>query len=407
MTTEATTAAAPSVGPWPAILAGLIASLVGYGSSFVIVLQGLVGVGATPGEAASGLLAVGTAMGLCAVVLALRYRMPIAVAWSTPGAALLAATGPVTGGFPAAVGAFLVTGALVVIAGLWKPLGRAVLAIPAPIANAMLAGVLLEFCLAPFKAISEVPALALPVVIVWAVTLRFARLYAAPAAVAAAVIMFVLSLSGIVPGIGAVGGAGTSGADLWPHPVWITSVFSWQAMVSIALPLFLVTMASQNIPGFTVLRSNGYEPPTTPLLVGTGIASVLSAPFGGHAVNLAAITAAICAGPDAHPDTSRRYIAAVSSGIAYVIMGVLAPIAVGFISASPPVLIEAVAGLALLGAFGSATLNFLNAPAERDAALVTFVATASGLSFFGIGAAFWGLVAGGAILALGRLGKKP
>jgi len=227
-------------------------------------------------------------------------------------------------------------------------LGRAVLAIPAPIANAMLAGVLLEFCLAPFKAISEVPALALPVVIVWAVTLRFARLYAAPAAVAAAVIMFILSLSGIVPGVGAVAGAGASGTDFWPHPVWITPVFSWQAMVSIALPLFLVTMASQNIPGFTVLRSNGYEPPTTPLLVGTGIASVLSAPFGGHAVNLAAITAAICAGPDAHPDTSRRYIAAVSSGIAYVIMGVLAPIAVGFISASPPVLIEAVAGLALL-----------------------------------------------------------
>lgn len=407
MTTEATTQATPSVGPWPAILAGLIASLVGYGSSFVIVLQGLVGVGATPREAASGLLAVGTAMGLCAVVLALRFRMPIAVAWSTPGAALLAATGPVAGGFPAAVGAFLVAGALVVIAGLWKPLGRAVLAIPAPIANAMLAGVLLEFCLAPFKAIAEVPALALPVVIVWAVTLRFARLYAAPAAVAAAVIMFVLSLAGIVPGVGAVAGSGASGPDLWPHLDWIMPVFTGPAIVSIALPLFLVTMASQNIPGFAVLRSNGYEPPTTPLLVGTGIASVASAPFGGHAVNLAAITAAICAGPDAHPDPARRYIAAVSSGIAYVVMGVLAPIAVGFISASPPVLIEAVAGLALLGAFGSATLNFLNAPKDRDAALVTFVATASGLSFFGIGAAFWGLVAGGAVLALGRLGKKP
>jgi benzoate membrane transport protein len=407
MTTDATTANPTTirVGPWPAILAGLIASLVGYGSSFVIVLQGLVGVGATPGEAASGLLAVGTAMGLCAIVFALRYRMPIAIAWSTPGAALLAATGPVAGGFPAAVGAFLVAGALVVIAGLWKPLGRAVLAIPAPIANAMLAGVLLEFCLAPFKAIAEVPALALPVVVVWAVTLRFARLYAAPAAVAAAVIMFVLSLDGIVPGAGTVAGGGTS-AGLWPHLDWIMPVFTGPAIVSIALPLFLVTMASQNIPGFAVLRSNGYEPPTTPLLVGTGIASIASAPFGGHAVNLAAITAAICAGPDAHPDPARRYIAAVSSGLAYVVMGVLAPIAVGFISASPPVLIEAVAGLALLGAFGSASLGFLNAPKERDAALVTFVATASGLSFFGIGAAFWGLVAGGAMLALGRLGRR-
>jgi benzoate membrane transport protein len=285
-------------------------------------------------------------------------------------------------------------------------LGRAVLAIPAPIANAMLAGVLLEFCLAPFKAIAEVPALALPVIVVWAVTIRFARLYAAPAAVAAAVIMFALSIEGIVPGAGSVTGGGAS-AGLWPHLDWIMPVFTGPAIVSIALPLFLVTMASQNIPGFAVLRSNGYEPPTTPLLVGTGIASIASAPFGGHAVNLAAITAAICAGPDAHPDPARRYIAAVSSGIAYVVMGVLAPIAVGFISASPPVLIEAVAGLALLGAFGSASLGFLNAPKERDAALVTFVATASGLSFFGIGAAFWGLVAGGAMLALGRLGKKP
>jgi benzoate membrane transport protein len=406
MTTEATATTINRVGPWPAILAGLIASLVGYGSSFVIVLQGLVGVGATPGEAASGLLAVGTAMGLCAIVFALRYRMPIAIAWSTPGAALLAATGPVAGGFPAAVGAFLIVGLLVVVAGLWKPLGRAVLAIPAPIANAMLAGVLLEFCLAPFKAIAEVPALALPVIVVWAVVARFARLYAAPAAVATAIVMFALSLSGIVPGAGTAATPSAPSADLWPHLVWITPVFSWPALVSIALPLFLVTMASQNIPGFAVLRSNGYEPPTTPLLVGTGIASVASAPFGGHAVNLAAITAAICAGPDAHPDPARRYIAAVSSGVAYVAMGVLAPFAVGFISASPPILIEAVAGLALLGAFGSACLGFLNAPQERDAALVTFVATASGLSFFGIGAAFWGLVAGGAILALGRFGRR-
>jgi benzoate membrane transport protein len=393
MTAEAATTEAtlPRVGPWPAILAGLIASLVGYGSSFVIVLQGLVGVGASPGEAASGLLAVGTAMGLAAIVFALRYRMPIAIAWSTPGAALLAATGPVAGGFPAAVGAFLVAGALVVLAGWWKPLGRAVLAIPAPIANAMLAGVLLEFCLAPFKAIAEVPALALPV----------------PAAVAAAVIMFVLSLSGLVPGAGGTAAAATASAGLWPHLDWIMPVFTGPAIVSIALPLFLVTMASQNIPGFAVLRSNGYEPPPTPLLVGTGIASIAAAPFGGHAVNLAAITAAICAGRDAHPDPSRRYIAAVSSGIAYVVMGVLAPVAVGFISASPPILIEAVAGLALLGAFGSASLGFLNAAKERDAALVTFVATASGLSFFGIGAAFWGLVAGGAMLALGRIGKQP
>jgi len=390
---------ARAVGPWPPILAGLLASVVGYGSSFAIVLQGLIGVGATPGQAESGLLALGTMMGLAAVVFGLRYRMPIAIAWSTPGAALLAATGVVAGGFAAAVGAFLIAGALVVLAGLWKPLGRAVLAIPAPLANAMLAGVLLSFCIAPVKAVAEVPMMALPVVIGWVVVTRVARLYAAPAAVVIAALMYGLAAFGLLPGSET---ASLQAGWVWPSLEWVTPVFSWSATVSIALPLFLVTMASQNIPGFAVLRANGYEPPSSPLLVGTGVSTLIAAPFGGHAVNLAAITAAICAGPDAHPDPNRRYIAAVTSGAAYVAMGILAPFAAGFITASPPILIEAVAGLALLGAFGSSSLAFLNAPKERDAALVTFVTTASGFSVFGIGAAFWGLVAGGAVLALHR-----
>jgi benzoate membrane transport protein len=398
---------AKAVGPWPPILAGLLASVVGYGSSFAIVLQGLIGVGATPGQAESGLLAVGTMMGLAAIVFGLRYRMPIAVAWSTPGAALLATTGVIEGGFAAAVGAFIMAGALVVIAGLWKPLGRAVLAIPAPLANAMLAGVLLSFCIAPVKAVAEVPMMALPVVIGWVVVTRFARLYAAPAAVVIAALMYALAAFGVLPGSASSAVAPLTSGWQWPTLEWVMPVFSVSAMVSIALPLFLVTMASQNIPGFAVLRANGYEPPSAPLLVGTGISTLIAAPFGGHAVNLAAITAAICAGPDAHPDPQRRYIAAVTSGAAYVAMGILAPFAAGFITASPPILIEAVAGLALLGAFGSSSLAFLSAPKERDAALVTFVTTASGFSVFGIGAAFWGLVAGGAVLALHRLGSQP
>ncbi|MDQ7246328.1 benzoate/H(+) symporter BenE family transporter [Dongia sedimenti] len=394
---------AKAVGPWPPVLAGLLAAVVGYGSSFAIVLQGLIGVGATPAQAESGLLALGTMMGLAAVVFGLRYRMPVAIAWSTPGAALLAATGVIEGGFAAAVGAFIVAGALVVLAGLWKPLGRAVLAIPAPLANAMLAGVLLSFCIAPVKAVAEVPMMALPVVIGWVVVTRFARLYAAPAAVVIAALMYALAAYGMLPGSAT---ATFQGGWQWPILEWVTPAFSWSAMVSIALPLFLVTMASQNIPGFAVLRANGYEPPSAPLLVGTGISTLIAAPFGGHAVNLAAITAAICAGPDAHPDPKRRYIAAVTSGAAYVAMGILAPFAAGFITASPPILIEAVAGLALLGAFGSSSLAFLNAPRERNAALVTFVTTASGFSVFGIGAAFWGLVAGGIVLALHRLGRQ-
>jgi benzoate membrane transport protein len=341
-------------------------------------------------------------MGLAGIAFALRYRMPIAVAWSTPGAALLAATGPDPAGFPAAVGAFLIAGALVVLAGLWRPFGRAVLAIPAPLANAMLAGVLLGFCLSPFKAVAEVPVLALPVILAWVVVGRFARLYAAPAAVAVAIAMLGLNWLGLLPAGAATGLGVASAPTLLPHLEWVTPAFSWSATVSIALPLFLVTMASQNIPGFAVLRANGYEPPSSPLLVGTGIGSLIAAPFGGHAVNLAAITAALCAGPDAHPQPEKRYVAAVACGCAYVAMGVLAPFAAGFISASPPILIEAVAGLALLGAFGSSTAAFLAAPTERDAALVTFAVTASGLSYFGIGSAFWGLIAGGAIHLLHR-----
>jgi benzoate membrane transport protein len=397
---------AKAVGPWPPILAGVLAALVGSGSSFAIVMQGLIGVGATPAQAESGLLALGTMMGLAAIVFGLRYRMPIAIAWSTPGAALLAATGVIEGGFAAAVGAFIVAGALVVVAGVWKPLGRAVLAIPAPLANAMLAGVLLSFCIAPVKAVAEVPMMALPVVIGWVVVTRFARLYAAPAAVVIAVLMYALAAFGALPGSATEAVAPFAGGWRWPHLEWVTPVFSWSAMVSIALPLFLVTMASQNIPGFAVLRANGYEPPSAPLLVGTGISTLIAAPFGGHAINLAAITAAICAGPDAHPDPKRRYIASVTSGAVYVALGILVPFAAAFITASPPILIEAVAGLALLGAFGSSSLAFLNAPKERDAALVTFITTASGFSVFGIGAAFWGLVAGGAVLALHRFGRQ-
>src|SRR3954471_2165699 len=192
-----------AVGSWPPILAGILAAVVGSGSSFAIVLQGLIGVGATPAQAESGLLALGTMMGLAAVVFGLRTRMPIAVAWSTPGAALLAATGVIEGGFAAAVGAFLVAGVLVVVAGWWKPLGRAVLAIPAPLANAMLAGVLLSFCVAPVKAVAEVPMMALPVVVGWVVVTRFARLYAAPVAVLIAALMYALAALGVLPGTAA------------------------------------------------------------------------------------------------------------------------------------------------------------------------------------------------------------
>ncbi|BBK42206.1 benzoate transporter [Allostella vacuolata] len=375
-----------------AAIAGLLVAFVGFASSFAVVLQGLIAVGASRAEAASGLMALSIAMGLCAIVLSLQRRQPISIAWSTPGAALLAASGVPEGGFAAAVGAFLFCGVLLVAAGLWKPLGRWVAAIPASIANAMLAGVLLGLCLAPARAVAALPLQGLAIIIVWAVVARLKRIYAVPAAVVVAVAIIALTADG--PSV--------PWAALWPQPVLVWPEFAPATMVGIGLPLFIVTMASQNIPGMAVLQVNGYRPEPGPLFRMTGIFSLLGAPFGGHAVNLAAITAAMCAGVDAHPDRARRYWAAVVAGAGYVVLGLLAGAATAFVAAAPPVLIEAVAGLALLGAFAAALLGAMAELRDREAAAITFLVTASGIGFFGIGGAFWGLLAGGAMLALSR-----
>jgi len=375
-----------------AIGAGIVAALVGFGSSFPVVVQGLTAVGATDREAASGLMALSILMGLAAIILSFRSRTPVSIAWSTPGAALLIATGVADGGFPAAVGAFLLTGVLIVVAGVVRPFRDLVSSIPSTLANAMLAGIILKLCLAPVEAVGVIPQYALPVIAVWLVLLRFARLYAVPVAVAVAAVMIVLSTE--LP----VGSA----AELLPDPVLIAPAFTWGATVSIAIPLFIVTMASQNIPGIAVLQAYGYTPRVRETFVVTGAATAFGAPFGGQAINYAAITAAICAGPDADPNPDRRWVAAFTAGILYVLLGFAATFATVLIGASPPLLIQAVAGLALLGALGNALLGAMREAADRDAAIVTFVVAASGLSFFGIGAAFWGLVAGGAAMLLSR-----
>ena len=372
-----------------AVSAGLLAGFVGFASSFAVVLQGLTAVGASPAQAASGLMAVSIAMGLAGIVLSLRLRLPVSVAWSTPGAALLAATAAPAGGFAEAVGAFIFCGVLLTAAGLWKPLGRAVAAIPAPLANAMLAGILFTLCLAPVRAVAEQPVAGLAIVLAWAVVARINRLLAVPAAVAVAVGVIAASAPAPVTG--------------WlPDPVLVVPGFSVAALTGMALPLFIVTMASQNIPGLAVLSANGYRPEAGPLFATTGAFSVLAAPFGSHAVNLAAITAALCAGEGAGPDPARRWVAAVVAGCVYVVFGLLAGAVTVFVAAAPPVLIQAVAGLALLGPFGGAMLGAVHAPQGREAALVCFVVTASGVAFLGIGGAFWGLLAGGAMMMLAR-----
>ena len=374
------------------ILAGLLAALVGYASTFALVLAGFTAVGASPAEAASGLLSLCLALALLNVVAAWRTRTPLSFAWSTPGAAFLLSLGSLEGGFAVATGGFLMAAALVVLAGLWKPFARAVSAIPASIANAMLAGILLTLCLAPLRAIEAEPALALPIVLAWVLGVVFVRRYAVPLAVLVTIV--VLALTTKLPP-GALDGGLPMLVPVWP-------AFTLDGLLRVALPLFVITMASQNLPGIAVMKANGYDVAPGPQFLATGILSGIAALFGGHAVNLAAITAAITAGPEAHPDPARRWPAPVTAGLAYLALGLVAGLAAAFISASPPILIQAVAGLALLTSLSGALANALASDNERLPAILTFVTAASGITIIGIGAAFWSLVAGIVLLLLLR-----
>ncbi|KZL19895.1 Inner membrane protein YdcO [Pseudovibrio axinellae] len=364
--------------------AGILSAFVGFASSFAIVLHGLSAVGATPEQATSGLMALAIAMGLCSILFSLWKRMPITVAWSTPSAALLATSGIPEQGFSAAVGAFIFASVLVVITGLWRPLGRFVELIPVTLAQAMLAGVILPLCLIPFEAVTQLPALALPIVLTWFVIGQISRLFAVPAALLCffVVLYFQADLSEL-----------TSLAAV-QAPVFVMPVFSLSALIGIGIPIYIVTMASQNIPGISILRSFGYQPTPGPLFSWTGIASTLSAVFGGHGVCLAAITAAICANEDAHKEPSKRYWAAVVAGIVCVIFGVFAAGLVGLVELAPRILIGSVAGLALIATLTTSVQGMLKEEKGREPAILTFLITASGLSFFGIGAAFWGLLVG-------------
>ncbi|MDK3017376.1 benzoate/H(+) symporter BenE family transporter [Pseudodonghicola flavimaris] len=371
------------------LTSGLLSAFVGFSSSFAVIVQGLTAVGASPAEAASGLMMAAVAMGLAGIILSLRYRMPLSVAWTTPGAAFLATLHAPEGGFAVTVGAFMLAAALTILAGLWRPLGRLAEAIPTPLANAMLAGILVPLCLAPFRAMGVMPEIALPIFLAWAVMARISRLLAIPAAILVAT---VLVLRGLEPGAFALG-------QFWSPPVFVMPQLTLAAVAGIALPLFVLTMASQNVAGIAVLKSFGYTPKAGPLISFTGLMALLSAPFGSPGVNMAAITAALCAGPEANPDPDRRYWSAIVAGIGYAIMGLGAAIAVAVMAVAPPEVIAAVAGLALLGALAGSLAASVADPTAREASVITILITASGVSFFGIGGAFWGLLAGAALYA--------
>jgi len=374
------------------LVAGIVTALVGFTSSFAVVLAGLKAVGADPGQAASGLLALTLAVGLGVLGLAWRSRVPVTLVWSTPGAPLLAASGMPDGGWPAAVGAFIAAGLLLGLACLVPALGRLMARIPSSLAQAMLAGVLLQLCLAPFKALGTVPMYVAPVILCWLLMMRFAPRWAVPAALLAALAVIGISL--------ASAGTSAEAGSLLPTLVWTTPAFSLQALAGIAVPLFVVTMASQNVPGVAVLRSFGYETPWRPAMLVTGAGTVLGAPFGGHAVNLAALSAALAAGEEAGGDRSRRWVAGFTSGLAYLVLAGFSAALVSVVNLAPAGMLEAVAGLALLGTLASAVSAALADPQDRIAPAVTFLMAASGLAFAGIGSAFWALLAGLAVRAV-------
>lgn len=334
-------------------------------------------------------------MGLGCLLFSLRLRIPVTMAWSTPGAALLAGAVAPDGGYATAVGAFLLAGALYLLTGLFSPLARLVRAIPLALANAMLAGVLLVLCVEPFRALADEPAAVAPVLATWLVLMRVARRWAVPGAFAAAVLVIVAT--GSLEGLTA--------SDVAPQLTWTTPGFDAATALAIGLPLYLVTMTSQNIPGAAVLASFGYDAPLRPALFYSGAATMATAGLGGYSINLAAISAALAAGPSAHPDPRKRWVAGVSTGATYLALGPLAATVAAVAVAAPPGLIAAVAGVALLGTFGSAASAALGDEEHREAAALTFVVAASGVAVLGVGAAFWSLVAGGLYLLLVR--RRP
>jgi benzoate membrane transport protein len=369
--------------PLQTVSTGLVVAIVGFFSSFPIVLQGLTAMGATEAQASSGLMASALAMGLTAIVISLVTRQPSSVAWSTPGVAFLAVSAAPAGGFPEAVGAFLLAGALTVLAGLFRPLRRLAAEVPLPLAHALLAGVLITICAQPFLALASAPYTAVPILLTWFLTGQISRLFAVPAAVLMALALTLFPAGIALP------------ESLLTQPELVTPAFSIASTLGLALPLFIITMATQNSPGMAVLRGEGYPPRPAFFLSAVGIASILSAPFGAAQTCLAAITSSLCAGNDSHPDKALRFWSAVMGGIFYCIFGLFAALIIAVAQAAPPQTLETLAGIALLGVFANSASIALSEVKSREAAAITFLTTASGVSILGLSGAVWGLALGG------------
>lgn len=365
------------------ITSGFLAVLVGYTSSVAIVFQAATAAGADQAIINSWLLSLGLAMGLTCIGLSLFYKTPILTAWSTPGAALLA-TALVGIPMSDAVGAFLFSAFLITISGITRSFERLSQIVSPSIAAAMLAGVLVQFCLEIFVYIQQEFFLVASMCAIYLLGRRFFALYAIPLALVVGIfISWYLQLFSETK-------INLEIAEF----VFTMPTFSIASVISISIPLFVVTMTSQNMPGIAVMQAADYHPPISPVITVTGITTFILAPFGCFAINLAAITAAICMGEDAGKDRSKRYLAGVSAGVFYLIAAVFGATIVALFAISPKALILPLAGLALLGTLGNSLAQALGSPKEREAALITFLITSSGIVFYGIGSAFWGLLAG-------------
>jgi benzoate membrane transport protein len=371
-----------------AVVAGFIAVLVGFSSSVAIVFQAAQGLGATPAQITSWMWALGVGTGLTSIGLSLWYRQPVLTAWSTPGAALLVATHGVS--LPVATGAFLISAVLITIAGASGLFERLMSRVPVAIAAALLAGVLTRFGLdAALSAHGDAFLVGL-MAFVFVAGRRFWPRFAVPGVLVAGIVV-------------AAAGGRISLAEVqwgWARPVFVMPQFTLSAAIGLGLPMFIVTMASQNLPGVAAQRAAGVTAPVSPVIATTGIATLLLAPFGSFGLNLAAITAAICMGPEAHPDPKRRYMAPVAAGVFYLLIGLGGGAVVGLMAAFPHALVVAVAGLALLGTIAGALASALAVEKHRDAAAITFLVTLSGVTLGGIGAPFWGVLAGAVALGV-------
>ncbi|NKB61886.1 MAG: benzoate/H(+) symporter BenE family transporter [Gammaproteobacteria bacterium] len=368
------------------IVAGFIAILVGYTGSVAIIFQVAEVVAATPDQMNSWFLVLRLGLGLTSIGLSWFYKMPILTAWSTPGAAFLISA---LAGFDMAqaIGAFILSGMLIFLTGVTGLFERINKLIPPALASALLAGVLLQFCLDAFVQLQTEPVLVGGMFLVFAVSLKFLPRYAVPLALLTGVI---LSLS--------TGLIRTNDIQLsFAQPVWTTPVFSISAVVGISIPLYFITMAGQNVPGMAILRSSGYDVSASPLISWTGVVTVFTAPFGGFALNLAAITAAICAGEEAGENPDHRYLASIFGGIFYLIAALFGATIVMLLSISPKALVLAIAGIALIGTFSNSMANAYLHEEDRLSVSITFLVSASGIQILGVSSAFWALLVGGIV----------